>query len=136
MSNCSFAQRTSARRSGSIVASKAFWSRFAFVSCCRWRSAWIAPRVCSLIAGLVTTAERLADAEEQLQRFVRLQRPDDAGQHAEHACLGARRRELRWRRCWKEAPVAGAPLVGVGRAARARLEDGELSFEPVDRAVH
>src|SRR5436190_16368057 len=52
--------------------------------------------------------ERLTDAQEQLDGLRRLHRADDAGQHAEHARFGARRRELgRW---WlgEEAPVARA----------------------------
>ena len=49
------------------------------------------------------------------------------GQHAEHAALGAARRELRRRRLREEAAVARA-LV--------RLEDGDLALEAVDRAVH
>ena len=52
--------------------------------------------------------QRVADAERELQRLVRLQRPDDARQHAEHAALGARRRELRRRRRGVEAAVARA----------------------------
>ena len=42
--------------------------------------------------------ERLAGAEDELQRLARLQRADDAGQHAEHAALGAARRKLGRRR--------------------------------------
>src|SRR5579884_3116546 len=71
--------------------------------------------------------QRLADPERQLERLVRLQRADDARQHAEHAALGARRRQLRRRRLREEAAVAG-PLT--------RLEDRHLALEAVDRAVH
>ena len=70
--------------------------------------------------------QRLADAERELERLVRLERADDAGQDAEHAALGARRRELRRRRLRVEAAVARA-LVG--------LEDRDLALEAVDRAV-
>src|SRR3954451_12801860 len=38
--------------------------------------------------------QRLADPEQQLDRLARLQRADDAGQHAEHAALRAARCEL------------------------------------------
>ena len=37
--------------------------------------------------------ERLADAHDQLDRFGRLNRADDAGQHAKHAALGAARHQ-------------------------------------------
>ena len=40
---------------------KLVWSRLNFASRCFWSSAWISPRVCSMIAGL-TPAEALADA--------------------------------------------------------------------------
>ena len=63
----------------------------------------------------------------QLDRLVRLQRADDPRQHAEHAALGARRRELGRRRLGEEAAVARAVV---------RLEDGDLALEAVDRAVH
>ena len=69
----------------------------------------------------------LADAEQQLERLARLQRAHDARQHAEHAALGARRRELGRRRLREEAAVARA-LV--------RLEDRELALEAEDRGVH
>ena len=71
--------------------------------------------------------ERLADPGRELDRLVRLQRADDARQHAEHAALGARRRELGRRRLREEAAVARAFV---------RLEDGDLALEAVDRAVH
>ena len=58
---------------------------------------------------------------------VGLQRAHDPGQHAEHAALGARRRELGRRRLREEAAVARA-LV--------RLEDRELALEAEDRGVH
>ena len=52
--------------------------------------------------------QRVADPERELQRLVRLERADDAGQHAEHAALGAARRELGRRRLREEAAVARA----------------------------
>ena len=70
---------------------------------------------------------RLADVEQQLQGLVRLQRAHDAGQHAEHSALGARRRELGRGRLREEAAVA---------RALERLEDRELALEAEDRGVH
>src|SRR5581483_9151760 len=67
--------------------------------------------------------ERLADPERELDRLVRLQRADDAGQHAEHAALGAARSEL-WRRRLREQAAVAGPLV--------RLEDGDLPLEAED----
>ena len=67
----------------------------------------------------------MSDAE--LQRLVRLQRADDARQHAEHAAFGAARCELGRRRLREEAAVART-LV--------RLEDRHLALEAEDRAVH
>ena len=52
--------------------------------------------------------------------------PTMPGQHAEHAALGARRRQLDGRRLREEAAVARAVV---------RLEDGHLALEAVDRAV-
>ena len=71
--------------------------------------------------------QRVADAERQLERLVRLQRADHAGQHAEDAALGAARRQLGRRRLREQAAVARA-LV--------RLEDRRLALEAEDRAVH
>src|SRR4051794_19604294 len=70
--------------------------------------------------------EWIADPERELQRLVRLQRADHARQHPEHPALRARRRELRRGRRGEETAVAGADTG---------LEDGDLSFEAVDRAV-
>src|SRR6185503_6119613 len=64
--------------------------------------------------------KRLADAEQQLQCFVRLQRTDDPGENAEHTAFGAARSELRGRRRGEEAAVA-RPVAGV--------EDGDLALE-------
>ena len=60
--------------------------------------------------------ERLALAEEQLQRLGRLQDADEARQDAEAPRLGAGGREVRrgWRR--EQAPVAG-PVEGNERVA-------------------
>ena len=49
--------------------------------------------------------QRLADAEQQLDRLGRLDRADHARQHAEHAALGARRHQR---------PAAAAPGTGSG----------------------
>ena len=70
--------------------------------------------------------ERLARAEDQLDRLGRLNRADDAGQHAEHAAFGAARHEARRRRLGIEAAIARTVL---GR------EDRRLSVEAEDAAV-
>src|SRR5438105_14058674 len=70
--------------------------------------------------------QRLADAENQLDRFSRLDHADDARQHAKHSALRAAR-DQSWRRWLRvEASIAGAFL---------RREDRRLSFEPEDAAV-
>ena len=51
--------------------------------------------------------QRLADPEHELERLRALDRADHARQDAEHAALGAARRELRRRRLREEAAVAG-----------------------------
>src|SRR5256885_9793685 len=64
--------------------------------------------------------EGLADPERELERLRGLNRPDHAGQHAEHAALGAAWRHVRRRRLWEEAAVA-RPVAG--------LEDRRLPLE-------
>src|SRR5947207_3212985 len=97
------------------------------------RAVGIAPHLVvaeRLLEGIVReqpAAEGFSDVEQELDRLERLDRSDDAGQHAEHAGLGARRRELRRRRLGQEAPVARSVV---------RIEDGDLSLEPEDRSVH
>ncbi len=71
--------------------------------------------------------QRHASTDDQLDGLVGLQRPDDAGQHAQHATLGARGDEPRRWRLAKEATVAGAFLC---------VEDRYLALESEDRAVH
>ena len=73
--------------------------------------------------------QRLADAGEQLDGLVDLDRADAGAQHAQHAALGARRHHARRRRLGVEAAVAG----GVD-ALRGRPEDRRLAVEAVDRA--
>src|SRR6185295_7837329 len=73
-----------------------------------------------------TADQRLADAHDQLDHLVRLERADDSGQHAEHTALRARGDETGGRRLGEEAAVAGS--------ARAP-EDRDLAFEAEDRAV-
>ena len=73
-----------------------------------------------------TADERVADPERELDRLVRLERADDPRQDAEHAALGAARRQLGRRRLREQAAVAGALM---------RLEDGDLALEAEDRAV-
>src|SRR6476469_789118 len=73
------------------------------------------------------TRERLADTENNLDRFGRLNRPDEPGKHTEHAGLRAARHEPWWRWLREEASVA--------RAVRGR-EERCLAFKPQDAAVH
>ena len=75
----------------------------------------------------VTTDERLADPEQQLDRFRRLERADDSRQYPENSGLRARWRELGRRGLGKEAPVART-IEG--------LEDGDLSLEAKDGSMH
>ena len=70
--------------------------------------------------------QRLADAEDDLHRLGRLDHADDAGQHAEHAALGAARDQPRRRRLGIEAAVARAVLGAEHR---------RLALEAEDRAV-
>ncbi len=70
--------------------------------------------------------ERLADADNELDRLGRLEGPDDPGEHAEDAGLRARRDELGRRRLGVQAPVA---------RTGACVKDAHLALEPVDRAV-
>ena len=70
--------------------------------------------------------ERLAVAQDQLDRLGRLDRADDPGEHAQHAALGARRHEAGRRRLGVEAAVARS----VGEA-----EDAGLPLEAEDRSV-
>ena len=70
--------------------------------------------------------QRLAGAEDQLDRLGRLDRADDAGQHAEHAAFGAARHQSGRRRLGIQAAVARAVL---GREHRC------LALEPEDAAV-
>ena len=55
-------------------------------------------RILQRVEGHQATDKRLAEAEQQLDGLHRLQRTDDAGQHAEHAGFGARRRLVGGRR--------------------------------------
>src|SRR5215213_6854331 len=71
--------------------------------------------------------EGIAEIKNELDRFDRLQHPDDAGQHTEHAGFGAIRHCAGRRRLWKQAPIA--------RPAEMRREDSCLSIEAKDRAV-
>ena len=71
--------------------------------------------------------ERLADSDDQLDRFRRLNRPHQTRQHAQHAALGTARHQAGRRRFGEEAAIAGS--VGQG-------EDRRLSLEAKDAAVH
>src|ERR1700687_402885 len=75
----------------------------------------------------VAADERLADAEQQLDRLVRLKRSDHARQDAQHAGFRARPRPLCRRRCGEEAAVA-RPCLG--------LEHRDLTLEAIDAPVH
>ena len=55
-----------------------------------------------------TADEAVARAENQLDRFHRLDRADDSRQHAKHAAFGARRHQSRRRRFGIQAAVARA----------------------------
>ena len=70
--------------------------------------------------------ERFAFADDELQRFRRLNRADDSRQHAEHAAFGARRHQARRRRLGIQAAIARA--VGIA-------ENVDLAFEAENRAV-
>ena len=74
-----------------------------------------------------TPGGHVADAEQHLDHLVGLQRADHAGQHAQHAALGAARHQSRRRRFAVEAAVAGAVLV---------IEHRDLALEAEDRSVH
>src|SRR6266446_6646609 len=66
--------------------------------------------------------QRLADIEDELERFISLQRADDPRQHAEHPCFRAVRHRAGRRRLGKEAAITGATEV--------RRKDRRLSIEP------
>src|SRR5712664_1403254 len=71
--------------------------------------------------------EIIAAAEDHLDRFHRLDGADNSGQDAEHAAFRARGHKPRRRWFRIEAAVARA----IGHA-----ENGDLPFEPENRAVH
>ena len=79
------------------------------------------------VVGEEAPDERFAEVEHELDGLERLDRTDDPGEHAEHAGLGARRRQLGRRRLGQQAAVARA-VVG--------LEHRDLTLEPEDRPVH
>jgi hypothetical protein len=70
--------------------------------------------------------ERLAGADDELDRLGRLDAPDHAREHAEHASFGAAGNEARRRRLGIQAPIARAFL---GR------EHGRLPLEPENAAI-
>src|SRR6267143_3288583 len=71
--------------------------------------------------------ETIAAAEDQLDRFHRLDGTDDSGQNAEDAAFGARRYKPRRRRFRIKTAVART----IGHA-----ENGGLPFKPENRTVH
>ena len=70
---------------------------------------------------------RLADPQDQLERFGSLQRTNRTRQDAQHPALGAGRHQPRRRRFGEQAAVA-RPM--------ARIENADLSIEAEDRAVN
>src|SRR6202035_1443156 len=70
--------------------------------------------------------ERLADADDELDRLVRLESADDPRQHPEDPALGAGGDEAGRRRLGEEAAVAGTP---------GAPEDRHLALEAEDRPV-
>ena len=72
--------------------------------------------------------QRFADAEDEFQRFSCLNRPDDAGKHAEHTRLRAARHRCRLGWLGKKAAVTGP--------AEMRREDRRLAVEAKNRAVN
>src|ERR1700730_2056373 len=104
----------------------------------------VAPRPCDRVRGIGldlertkrllerveaedATNERLADADDDLDRLERLQRTDDAGQNAKDARLRARRGQIRGRWLGHHVPVV--------RSAQ-RIEHRDHALEAEDRAVH
>ena len=71
--------------------------------------------------------DQVVRAENDLDRFVCLDRADDPRQHAEHAAFRARRNETGRRRFRIQAAIARALL---------RPEHTRLSFKPEDRTVN
>ncbi len=74
-----------------------------------------------------TIDQQIFSTENNLDRFVRLDRADDPGQHAEHATFSTRRHKSGRRRLRIQAAVARA-LLGP--------EHARLPFKPEDRAVN
>ncbi len=79
------------------------------------------------IVGHQTANQGIADAEQEFDRLGRLEQTDDTGQYAQHAGFRAAWRKRGRRRLGIEAAIA-RPLV--------RLEDGQLTLEAEDAAVH
>src|SRR6185369_12089338 len=73
-----------------------------------------------------TIDQQILSAENDLDRFVCLNRADDPRQYAEHTTFSARRHESRRRRLRVQAAITRA-LLGP--------EDARLSFKAKDRAV-
>ena len=68
----------------------------------------------------------VADAGEQLDRLVDLDRADAGAQHAQHAALGAAGHHARRRRLGVEAAVAGG--VGAGAVLVVRVGQKTLAW--------
>src|SRR6185312_17438139 len=63
----------------------------------------------------------------------RLYQPDESGQYAEYAALGAGRNESGWRRLRIHAAIAGS---GFPAGRFRRREHAGLSFEAEDAPIH
>src|SRR6202050_793622 len=71
--------------------------------------------------------QRLARAEQKLDRLERFYRSDKAWQRAEHSRLRARRRHVGWCGLGIEASIAGDAFIGLGKCGVAREgEDGAI----------
>src|SRR5277367_337159 len=70
--------------------------------------------------------ERVADAEDELDRLSRLNHADQAGKNAQDPTLGARRHQAGRRRLWIEAAIAGTIF---------RRKDARLPLKAEDRPV-
>src|SRR5438067_1831079 len=71
--------------------------------------------------------EWVAESDDQLDHFQRLQRSDNSRQHTEHAAFRARWNEIGWGRLAVQTPITWTLRGG---------EHGDLSVEPEHRSVH
>src|SRR5579872_220227 len=71
--------------------------------------------------------ERFTDAENQFERFIRLERADDARKYTKNTAFRARRHRARRRRLREKTPITRAAL---------RCEDADLSVKTKDRTIN